>query len=250
MVEDGTGDPSFRAVLQAAGMTPGVWMGIGGYVLFVVASFLPWYFVSAQIPGVPPYENPTVIIQFDGLNGLFVHQDLRTALGFGVPAVGFPIAIFFMISGILKIRKIIRSNQHKMRAATLTRSSFAILIPFGLTLVAIYTIPMFVPDTAPNQAQFLAQAIAERPFGGAQQFNFPDPANPAATRTGTLQWGFGPALFLMLAAAFIMNFGSQLEMRIYRRITKELELQAQAERAAHAKPAGEEGRPAEAGREG
>jgi hypothetical protein len=232
VAERDASDPTFRAVLQAAGMTPGVWLGIGGYVLFVLASFLPWYSVSGQIPGVPPYDQRTTIIQFDGLNGLYVHDDLKAALGFGVPAVGFPIAVFFVLGAIMKIRKIIRSNEHKMRAATLTRSSIAILLPFALTMVAIFALPAIIPSAAPAQAQDLARAIAAQPFGGSAQFSFPNPLIPGASNTGTLWWGFGPALWLMVVAAFTMNLGSQLEMRVYRRVIRELEARAEMERAA------------------
>lgn len=233
VADEPPGNPSFLAMLRAGGLTPGVWLGIAGYVLLVAASLLPWYNVSAQLPGLPApnaFQDMTTIIQFDGLNGLFVHEQLKSALGFGVPSIGFPFAIFFFISAILKIRKIIRSNQHKMRAATLVRSSIAILVPFAVTLAAIYTIPSYLPASAPAQAQILAHAISSQPFGGSQQFDFPDPANPVATTTGTLQWGFGPALYLMIVAAVLMNLGSQLEMRVYRRVTHELEVEAAEER--------------------
>ena len=78
-------------------------------------------------------------------------------------------------------------------------------------------------------------AISSQPFGGSQQFEFPDPGNPLATTTGTLQWGFGPALYLMVVAAVLMNLGSKLEMRVYRRVTHELELEAADERESASK---------------
>ena len=239
VAEETSGDPSFKSLLVAAGMTPGVWLGIGGYVLLVVASLLPWYNVSANIPNVPPYDQGmTTLIQFDGVNGLYVDQNLKAAVGFGVPAVGFPVGILFLISAVFKIRKIIRSNEHKMRAATLTRSSIAILVPLAVTLAAIYSIPSFLPSSAPVQAQALAHAISDQPFGGSAPFSFPHPtlADPSATSVGTLQWGFGPALLLMVIAAVLMNVGSQLEMRVYREATHQLELQAAAEREAALKP--------------
>ncbi len=220
-----SGDLSARQWLQAAGMTPGVWVGIAGYALMVAASLLPWYNVSARVPGIEPYvhthdfDNMTTIIQFDGINGLFVHPLLKEALGLGVPAVGFPFAVLFLISALLKIRKIVRSNQHKLRAATLTRSSFLILIPLAVTLIAIMTLPNYVPASAPVEAQNLAHAVAAQPFGGSSDFSFQVPL--AGTQQGTLEWGFGPAIYVMIAAALLMNVGSQLEMRLYRRFTKE-----------------------------
>jgi hypothetical protein len=223
VADEGSDTATVGAVLKAAGMTPGVWLGLSGYVLLVVASLLPWYNISAQIPGV--YDGVTTIIQFDGINGLFVHPDLKAAVGFGVPSVGFPIAIFFILSAVLKIRKIIRSNEHKMRAATLVRSSIAILVPFVVTLAAILAIPSAIPSSAPAQAQSLAHAVAAQPFGGSAAFDFPNATDPTTQNHGNLYWGFGPALFLMIVSAVLMNLGSQLEMRSYRKAMHELEME-------------------------
>jgi hypothetical protein len=225
VADAGSDKASVKAVLQAAGMTPGVWLGLGGYVLLVIASLLPWYNISAQIQGVSGFETMTTIVQFDGINGLYVHPNLKSAVGFGVPTVGFPIAIFFILSAILKIRKIIRSNEHKMRAATLVRSSIAILVPFAVTLVALMAIPAALPSSSPPEAQALAHAIAAQPFGGTQPFTFPNLVDPTVTNSGTLQWGFGPALYLMVVSAVLMNVGSQMEMRSYRKAMLQVELE-------------------------
>jgi hypothetical protein len=221
---------SARQWLKAAGMTPGVWVGIAGYILMVAASLLPWYNVSARVPSVQGFADMTSIIQFDGVNGLYVHPLLKEGLGLGVPAIGFPFAILFLFSALMKIRKIIRSNQHKMRAATLTRSSFLILIPLIITLAAIMTLPNFVPSSAPVEAQNLAHAVAAQPFGGSSHFTFDAPQT--GLEGGDLQWGFGPAIYVMIAAALLMNVGSQLEMRVYRRLTKEVAVEAAENRQA------------------
>jgi hypothetical protein len=100
----------------------------------------------------------------------------------------------------------------------------------AVTLSIIFTLPNFIPASSPAQAHQLAEAIAANPFGGSSSFTFQDPVIPGRTHTGTLSWGFGPALFLMVVAAVMMNLGSQLEMRVYRQAIRELEAQAARER--------------------
>ncbi len=222
--------PRARHLLAAAGMTPGVWLGIVGFALIVAASLLPWYTISAQVP--PAYPQMTTIIQFDGISGLYVHPDLRTGLGLGVPSVGFPIAVIFVISALFKIRKIIRSSTRKMRAATLARSSIMIAIPLVATFIAISMLPSFLPASAPTQAHALARAVSAQPLGGSTSFEFPGVGTPLQ---GTLQWGFGPALWVMIGAAVLMNLASKLEMRAYRKAAHALEME-QAERLETAPP--------------
>lgn len=216
---DATGQRPVRGFLFAIPATPGVWMGIVGLALFVVASALPWYVISAKFPfaGYPDY---TTIIQFDGISGLYVDPELKSNLGLSPPSVAFPVAIVFAVTAFFKIRKLIRTTQHKMRAGTLFRSSLTILIPLTITLAAITQIPSIIPADAPQQVKDLGHSIAAQPFGGEDNFTF-EPA-PGFPQSGQLRWGFGPALWVMILAAVVMNLGSRLEMRAYRKAARQL----------------------------
>lgn len=212
-------DGPVKRPLFAMPASPGLWLGIGGMVMFLVAAFLPWYTISAKFPSAG-FNDWTVIIQFDGLNGLFVHGDLKTRLGLGVPAVGFPLIILFVVSFFFKIRKLVRSTSHKARSASLFRGSINILIPVILTIIVISQFALFIPGDAPPEIKDLGQAIAGQPFGGERNFTLTD--DVGLQHQGSLRWGFGPALWVMIAAAALMNLGSQLEKRIARKALKEL----------------------------
>jgi hypothetical protein len=214
-------DGPVKRPLFAMPASPGLWFGIIGMAMFLLSALLPWYTISAKYPSVPEFREWTVIIQFDGINGLFVHPQLKEKLGLGVPSVGFPLIIFFAISFYFKLRKLIRSTSHKARSASLFRGSINILIPVILTIVIISQFALFIPGDAPPEAKDLGQAIAGQPFGGERNFTFTD--SLGFQHQGSLRWGFGPALWIMVAAAVLMNVGSQMEKRVARKALRELQ---------------------------
>jgi hypothetical protein len=187
---------------------------------------LPWYTITALFPSAG-YDAWTVIIQFDGLNGLYVDPQVKSRIGLGVSPIGFPIVILFVISAFRKIRKLIRSTTHKARSASLLRGSLNILIPVGITLGIITQFASFIPDDAPPEIKALGQAIASQPFGGQQEFTLRDELG--LEHSGSLGWGFGPALWVMVAAAVIMNVGSQWEKRAARKGFEQLRAQVTIE---------------------
>jgi len=213
------GGPPWYRLLFSIPPTPGMWLGLAGLVLIVLASALPWYTVSARFE-TAGYPDMTPILQFDGINGLFVHPDLKANLGLTPPAVGFPVALLFVVSSFLKVRKLVRSASHKMRAGTLVRGSLVVLLPLAATVLAVGLGALLVPADAPTEVHDLVGTVSGQPLGGAAQFTLDTPSAPA--QPGSLEWGFGPALWVMAAAALIMNVGSRMEVHSARRAQRAL----------------------------
>lgn len=205
-----------------------MWLGFAGLALIIIASALPWYTVSARFP-TAGYNEFTPVVQFDGLNGLFVHPELKANLGLAPPAVGFPVAVLFIISAALKVRKILRSATTKMRSGTLVRGSLLVLIPFVATVIVVSQATLFVPADAPTQARDVAQTISSQPLGGTSQVTLEAPTS--ALHQGELRWGFGPAVYLMVASVVILNLSSRLEIRsAHSTYRKMLEAQSSGEK--------------------
>ena len=210
--EAGVADRPIRAILKAIAASPGVWLGIGGYALALFATFLPWYFVAVRAEGTQ-FDPLTTVLQFDGLNGLFVHPELKPVLGVSAPSVGFPIGLLFLITIPFKVRKLLRSSAKKMRAVTLLRSSIYTVVPAIATIALIVLLPSFIPADAPLIAHEMAGDIASQPLGGGSPIVFQRDLPVRVAVPAEMHWGFGPALFLMLVAAVLMNLGSRLERR-------------------------------------
>ena len=74
--------------------------------------------------------------------------------------------------------------------------------------------------------------IGAQPFGGTQSFAFSVKVTelaPPITVPGALFWGFGPALWVMIGAAVLLNLGSRLEMYAFKKKHQEMmESQGQA----------------------
>lgn len=205
-------DRPLRQILKAIARSPGVLLGSAGYLLFLIATFLPWYFVSVLAPGTP-FGSETTVLQFDGINGLYVHPNLQAVLGFSAPSVGFPVGLVFLFSVPFKIRKLMRSSTKKLRAATLFRSSLLTIVPAIATIALIVLLPSFIPAGAPTVVHQMAGQISSHPVAGSAPIVFPAGVPVAAQ----MHWGFGSALFLMIVASVLMNLGSQFERRAHRR---------------------------------
>jgi hypothetical protein len=216
--------PPWYASIFAIPPTPGLLLGIVGLVLVAVGSALPWYSVEGRFPGAG-YPEFSTIVGFDGLNGLFVHPQLEQNLGLAPPSIGFPVVLVFAFSAFLKVRKLIRTTTHRMRGSTMVRGSLIVLVPVIATLVVVTQVPLFIPADAPAEARAMGQHVSAQPLGGAATVTLQTPTS--GPQEGQLRWGFGPAVWVMLAAVVVMNVGSRLDVRAARRALGQLQQQQQ-----------------------
>jgi hypothetical protein len=215
------GSPSFAQRFTAR-PNLGTWIGVVAMVTFLVATALPWYSVVAT---VDPFLPRTTIIEFDGLRGLTVDQRLREVFDFSMPSFLLPVTLIVAIALVFRLRSLFKAPTPGKRAWSFVRSTIGILLPLGVALFIISQVPSFVPPDAPGELQELADAVGQKPFGGTKELHVTIRPDQSPTYAGEadifLEWGFGPAVYVMIGAVGLYIVAAAIEMGASRRLRQE-----------------------------
>jgi len=218
--DDADGPRSFKDRFTAR-PNLGTWIGVVAMFTFLVATALPWYRVSAE---VQPYIERTTIIEFDGIRGLTVDPRLNAVFDFALPSVLFPVTLIVAIALVFRLRGLFKAPSPGKRAWTFVRATIGILLPIGVAVFIISQVPNYVPPDAPGEIQQLARAVGSQPFGGREEMHV-NVTTAGAPFTGEadvlLEWGFGPALYVMIGAVGLYIVAAAIEMGASRRPKEE-----------------------------
>ncbi len=215
--EDDGGPRSFKERFTAR-PNIGTWIGVTAMFTFLFATALPWYAVVAE---VDPYVARTTIIEFDGLRGLTVDPRLADLFDFSMPSFLLPVTLIVAIALIFRLRSLFKAPTAAKRAWTFVRGTIGILLPVGVAVFIISQVPSFVPPDAPGEIHQLGVAIGSQPFGGQEtlEVNITSPQSQyQGEATAILEWGFGPALYVMIGAVVLYVVAAAIEMGASRRL--------------------------------
>lgn len=219
--QDEGGSPGFARRFTAR-PNLGTWLGVVAMFTFLVATALPWYSVVAT---VDPFLERTTIIEFDGLRGLTVDQRLRDVFDFSMPSFLLPITVIVAIALLFRLRSLFKAPTPGKRAWTFVRSTIGILLPLAVALFIISQVPSFVPPDAPDEIQQLAHAVGTQPFGGTDHIHVTISPGQSPIYVGEadvyLEWGFGPAVYVMLGAVALYFIAAAIELGAARRLKEE-----------------------------
>lgn len=219
--KDEGGSPTFARRFTAR-PNMGTWIGVLAMFTFLVATALPWYSVVAS---VDPFIERTTIIEFDGLRGLTVDQRLKDVFDFSMPSFLLPVTVIVAIALLFRLRSLFKAPTPGKRAWTFVRSTIGILLPLGVAVFIISQVPSFVPPDAPSEIQHLGQAVGSRPFGGTEDIHVTITPGQSPLYVGEadvhLEWGFGPAVYVMLGAVALYFIAASIEMGASRRLKEE-----------------------------
>jgi hypothetical protein len=185
----------------------GVFLGIIGIVVYLVALFLPWYVVTGNIK-TPLLESAgtTELVLIDGVNGIQVNtlqseQGLTTLFGLGIP-----FSIIFLSSVVLITLDIIGVEKPKSLSRTYIIGGITSLIPVIIIMIFIVSLAGLIPAFAsfvgggqaiPSQVTDMASAMSSSPLQG----EFSDAINSQGTMS--VSWGLAIGSYLFIAAAAI-----------------------------------------------
>lgn len=179
----------------------GVLFGVVGIGLTVVAIFLPWYSVLADI------DSPTItaageIFLLDGLNGVSVNF-LITGTGMTpLFSLGIPFALIVGMGALLNALDIIGVDKPKKLGNGYIRSGFMFLILIlimVLLMMGMGALAGVFGITDPPGPEVLSY-IGAHPFGGIYSDNFFGVVNI------TFVWGLALGGILLIAAAVVKIF--------------------------------------------
>jgi hypothetical protein len=192
-------------------------------IMTVVALFLPWYVVTANIslPG-SQQSGSFNAVTIDGINGVQIrlpNQNGPVPLGtFAVP--------FYLIIGIgllFLVLSTIGVSQSKKLGKKYVLRGVRLLFPFIFILLFILMVASVIPMVSPPNIQNYpgtsdaVNAISAAPFSGQYTIQ------TAEVSGGSMQlsWGFGIGAYLLLFAGILLIMAGLMEMTAHEQFFEE-----------------------------
>jgi hypothetical protein len=183
-------------------------------IMTVLALFLPWYIVTADI-SVPGSEQTGTFnaVSVDGINGIQIRLPNRNG---PVPLGTFALPFYLIIgmSLVFLVLSTIGISQSKKLGKKYILRGIRLLIPFILILIFILLvasiIPMFSPPNLEGDAdiQNAMHAVSASPFSGQYTVQTIDVEGGSIHLT----WGFGIGAYLLLFAGILLIMAGLMEM--------------------------------------
>jgi hypothetical protein len=189
----------------------------------VLALFLPWYTVTANV-SVPPSEQTGTFnaVSVDGINGVQIrlpNRDGPVPLGtFAVP--------FYLIIGISLVFLVLSTigiSQSKKLGKKYVLRGVRLLFPFIFILIFILLLASIIPMISPpnlegnTDVQSAMHAISASPFNGKYTIQ------TSEVQGGLIQltWGFGIGAYLLLFAGILLIMAGMMEMTAHEQFFEE-----------------------------
>lgn len=192
-------------------------------IITILALFLPWYIVTANVV-IPPSQNTGSFdaVSVDGINGIQIRLPNRSG---PVPlgTIAIPFYLIIAIGLVFLVLSTIGVSQSNKLGKKYVLRGIRLFIPFVLILFFILAIasviPLFSPPTLEGNAQMNAavQAISAAPFSGQYDILTPEVDGGLIE----LKWGFGIGSYLLLVAGIILLVAGVLEITAHVRLFEE-----------------------------
>ncbi len=192
-------------------------------IMTVIALFLPWYTVTANV-SVPSSEQTGTFnaVSVDGINGVQIRLPNHNG---PVPLGTFALP-FYLIIGIGLVFLVISTigiSQSRKLGKKYALRGIRLLLPFILILIFILLIASIIPALAPPNIQeypgmpSALNAISASPFNGKYTIPIPE------VQGGSIQltWGFGIGAYLLLFAGILLIMAGVMEMTAHEQFFEE-----------------------------
>lgn len=192
-------------------------------IMTVLALFLPWYTVTADV-SIPPSEQTGTFkaVSVDGINGVQIRLPNRT----GPIPLGTLTLPFYLIIGISLVFLVLSTigiSQSKKLGKKYVLRGVRLLFPFIFILIFILLLASIIPMISPpsiegnTEVQSAMQAISASPFNG--QYT----VQTSEVQGGSIQltWGFGIGAYLLLFAGIILIMAGVMEMTAHEQFFEE-----------------------------
>jgi len=192
-------------------------------LMTVLALFLPWYTVTANV-SVPPSEQTGTFnaVSVDGINGVQIRLPDRNG---PVPLGTFAVP-FYLIIGIglvFLVLSTIGISQSKKLGKKYILRGVRLLFPFIFILIFILLIASIIPMISPpnidgnTDMQSAVHAISASPFSGQYTVQTTDLGGGSIQLT----WGFGIGAYLLLFAGILLIMAGLMEMTAHEQFFEE-----------------------------
>jgi hypothetical protein len=192
-------------------------------IMAIVALFLPWYIVTANVSIPGSQQTGTFnVVSVDGINGVQIRLPNQNGpIPLGTLAVPFYLIIviglvFLVLStiGIAQSRKL--GKKYLLRGIRLL-FPFIFILLFILLIASV--IPLLVPPTIDGntEVQSAMNAVSASPFNGKYTMSTPEVPGGSIQLT----WGFGIGAYLLLFAGIILIIAGVMEMTAHEQFFEE-----------------------------
>ena len=183
-------------------------------IMSILALFLPWYIVTADV-SIPGSEQTGTFdaVSVDGINGIQIRLPNRNGpVPLGTLAI--PFYLIIGISIVFLVLSTIGISQSKKLGKKYILRGVRLLFPFILIFIFILLvasiIPMFSPPNLEGDAEIqnAMHAVSASPFSGQYTVQTTDVAGGSIKLT----WGFGIGAYLLLFAGILLIMAGLMEM--------------------------------------
>lgn len=182
-------------------------MGLSGKVLYLIAIFLPWYIVLANVQaGDYSTDGWVEVVRIDGMKGVQINE-LLSGGGLPRPVSWLPVPLgwvllFFFIWSVISI---VRARTTRSRGWKLVRGGLVILIVFGIIYFMVARLASMVPEGSPDEIKDLVGYIVQAPLGGAATKTF------GIYGSVDLTWGLEIGGYMLFFSGVLQLFGGFME---------------------------------------
>ena len=192
-------------------------------IITIVALFLPWYIVTANVTVPSSQQTGTFnALSVDGINGIQIRLPDRSG---PVPLGTFALP-FYLIIGIGLVFLVLSTvgiSQSKKLGKKYVSKGIRLLLPFLLILLFILLVASILPMLAPSNIDGTSymssamQAISSSPFNG----QYSVPITEVEGGSIRLTWGFGMGAYLLLIAGILLIMAGIMEITAHAQFFKE-----------------------------
>ncbi len=183
-------------------------------IMSILALFLPWYIVTADV-SIPGSEQTGTFdaVSVDGINGVQIRLPNKNG---PVPlgTVALPFYLIIGISLVFLVLSTIGISQSRKLGKKYVLHGIRLLIPFILILIFILLVASIIPVLSPPNIEgypgvsSAMQAISASPFNG----QYTVPITDVEGGSIQLTWGFGIGAYLLLFAGILLIMAGLMEM--------------------------------------
>lgn len=183
-------------------------------IMSILALFLPWYTVTADV-SIPGSEQTGTFnaVSVDGINGIQIRLPNRNG-PIPLGTLALPFYLIIGISLVFLVLSTIGISQSKKLGKKYVLHAVRLLFPFILILIFILLvasiIPMFSPPNLEGDAEIqnAMHAVSASPFSGQYTVQTTDVEGGSIKLT----WGFGIGAYLLLFAGILLIMAGLMEM--------------------------------------
>jgi len=192
-------------------------------IMTIIALFLPWYTVTANI-SIPGSEQAGSFnaVAVDGINGVQVrlpNRDGPIPLG----TFAMPFYLIIIVGLVFLVLSTIGISQSKKLGKKYMFRGVRLLLPFILILIFILFIASILPAISPPNIEEYPgtsdaiKAVSAAPFSGQHTVQVTEVAGGSIQ----LSWGVGIGAYLLLFAGILLMIAGVLEMTAHEQLYEE-----------------------------